>query len=80
MTDDDARPRRSRAELLLSWLVVALWSLAVAVTTWVVLLLVHAPDVTAGRIAVIATGTFMTIGLPAIAVTVGLVVVHVRRR
>jgi hypothetical protein len=77
-----ARPRRSRAVVVLAWLAGLLWGAAIAVIVTVIVLFSRLPgplgpdperDV---RVLLITCFAFLTLAIPAAGATVGLVVVR----
>jgi hypothetical protein len=79
MTNHTANPDRRTAVVVLTLVVVVLWLAAVGmgVTAFVLL---HDVGAAAGRVAFIVGAWFATPALPAVAATVGLVVLRRSRR
>jgi hypothetical protein len=74
------RPRRSRAVVVLAWLAVLLWGAAIAVIVTMIVLFSRLPGPLGAdserdvRVLLITCFAFLTLAIPAVCATVGLVV------
>jgi len=76
MLDGRPQPRRSPWVVVLTCVVIVLWTIAVALPTWVLVVIAQLPGEDPARTQrsiVIALGAFLSIAIPAIGASVGLI-------
>ncbi|MFZ6991890.1 hypothetical protein ACO0E1_08335 [Curtobacterium sp. RRHDQ66] len=83
MLDERPEPRRSPWVVVLTCAVVVLWTVAVALPTWVLVVIAQLPGEDPARTQrsiVIALGAFLSIAIPAIGASAGLFALRRHRR